>query len=75
MILLDNAMFDNGSFECFNFWIADCDGCYQVSHDDTLILHVKELILERMKLGKSHLDTRKMSLVYGSCEVLEIQWG
>jgi hypothetical protein len=75
MTLLNNSMFDDGSFECYNFWVADCDGCYQVSHSDTLIQHMKSQIETAMKAGKSHINTRNSELVYDGCPVLEIQWG
>lgn len=73
VILLDNSMFDNGSFECFNFWIADQDGTYQVDASSDVIQHVKSQIEARMSEGHSHLVCR--GLVYGGVEVLEIQWG
>lgn len=73
--VLDNTMFDDGSFECFNYFISDCDGTYMVSHNNTLIQHIKDLILEQQKLGKSYIDTSKLELVYGSCQILQVQWG
>lgn len=79
IILLQNEMFDNGSFECFNFWLADQDGTYQVDASNDVIQLMKPQIETAMKAGKSHLNTShgKMaySLVYGGVAVLEIQWG
>lgn len=75
MTLLNNSMFDDGSFECFNFWVADQDGTYQVGAENDLIQHMKSQIETAMKAGKSHLGTRGQGLVYGGVEILEIQWG
>jgi hypothetical protein len=75
MTLLQNEMFDDGSFECFNFWIADQDGTYQIGADDALIVEMRSRIEARMKLGFSHIDTRRLELVYGGVQVFEIQWG
>lgn len=75
MILLNNSMFDDGSFECFNFWIADQDGTYQVDASSDIIKHLKGLIQIEMKRGNSHLNTSKSELIYGGVQVLEIQWG
>lgn len=72
--MLQNEMFDDGSFECFNFWVADCDGLYHVGPNDTLIQHLKPLILLAMQNGHRHLNTRKTGLVYGCNPVLEVQW-
>ena len=75
IILLDNSMLDDGSFDSFNYWVADCDGCYQVGSNEDIIQHLKADILKAQAEGKSHLSTRKMELVYGGCQILEIQWG
>lgn len=77
MILLDNKMFNDGSFECYNFWIADEDGCYQVSHDDTLIQELKTAIVKRMSQGHSYLSVRSKEDGHKHLGllVLEIQWG
>lgn len=68
-------MFHDDTFESYNFWIADSEGTYQVGASDTLIQHMKSQIETAMAAGKSHINTRKLGLVYGSVEVLEIQWG
>lgn len=73
MTLLDNSMFDDGSFECFNYWIADCDGCYQVSHNDTLIQHYKTEIIKAQKRDERYILTP--GAVYGCNEVFDIRWG
>lgn len=73
--LLDGEMFNDGSFESFNFWISDQDGTYQVSASCELIQHVRDRIEDAMRQGQRHRDTRRMELVYGGVQVLEIQWG
>lgn len=75
IIVLPNEMFDDGSFECFNFWIADQDGTYRVGANNELIQHVKSQIEARMSQNKSWLDVRGQGLVYGCMLILEIQWG
>lgn len=72
-VLLDNSMFDDGSFECFNFWVADQDGCYQVDASSDVIQAVKVQIELRMSQGHAYM--RCQGLVYGGVEILEIQWG
>lgn len=73
MQLLNNKIFDDGSFECFNFWLADQDGIVQVDASSDVIQHVKSQIEARMREGHSHLVCK--GLVYGGVEIFEIQWG
>ena len=73
MQLLNNSMFDDGSFECFNFWLADQDGTMQVDASSDVIQHCKSQIEARMALGHSHMVCK--GLVYGGVEIFEIQWG
>lgn len=73
IVLLDNSMFDDGSFECYNFWFVTSDGTYQIDAEFVKGLDFVEQIVERMKAGHSHLNTT--DLVYGGEQVLEIQWG
>ena len=73
MTLLDNKQFDDGSFECFNFWLADADGVTQVAADDFIVKLCRRDIEAAMKLGKSHIRTR--GLFNDGVAILEIQWG
>ncbi len=79
MQLLNNKMFDDGSFECFNFWIADQDGTYQVEASEQFIQELKSKIEARMIAGHGYLDMSRWGMVFqrGSLRinVLEIQWG
>ncbi len=74
MQVLDNRMFDNGSFECFNFWLADLDGCNQVDSTHPVISECRAEIEAAMSRGDSYIQI-KSGLVYGGLPVLEIQWG
>lgn len=68
-------MFDDGSMDCFNYWVADQDGTNQVSYEFIKDLRVVGQIKAQMKLGKSHLVIKDQALVYGGLAILEIQWG
>lgn len=74
MVMLVDG-FDDGSFECFNFWVADQDGCNQVDASHPIINELRSRIIDAMTQGASHLKTSKLELVYGGLQVLEIQWG
>lgn len=65
-------MFDDGSFECHNFWIADQDGTYQVGAESEVISNLRDVIVSRMDKGWKHLVCT--DLVYDGVQVLEIQW-
>lgn len=71
-ILLDNGMFDDGSFECHNFWFNTDEGTEQIDAAFITKLDFKEQIVERMLGGHKHLVTN--DLVYGGVRVLEIIW-
>jgi hypothetical protein len=73
LILLDNSLFDDGSFECYNFWLATEDGTVQVDASLIKTFDFLDQILDAMAKGKSHLVTT--DLVYGGEQILEIQWG
>jgi hypothetical protein len=73
--LIPNEMFDNGSFEYFNFWVCDQDSTYQVSASSDIIKHMRSSIQVEMDKGGYHINTSKMGLVYAGVHILEIQWG
>jgi hypothetical protein len=72
MQVLDNSMFDNGSFECFNFWIATCEGLQQVDATHPIITECRKAIEARMADGRIHYAP--LGLGYGGLRILEIQW-
>lgn len=73
-ILIDGSMFeDKSDINCFNFWISDQDGTYQVGAKFIIELGLTERILKRIQEG--YLDVRRMGLVYGGVQILEVQWG
>ncbi len=73
--LLDHTMFDDGSIDCLNFWLADEDGCNQVDASFIRTLGLVEAVETARTEGKSHLSLKNSELVYGGLRILEIQWG
>jgi len=65
-------MFQDDSFECYNFVLASQDEAIYVDHDHDVIKAYKSEILERMSQGKSYLA---VDVEYDHDHILEIQWG
>jgi hypothetical protein len=66
-------MFQDDTFESYNFFLADNNDVYQVGIENDLIVEYRNLIEERMKEGKSHLVIK--NAVHMGEEIFEIQWG
>lgn len=73
-ILLENSLFDDGSFECFNFFLAHDDGTDQVDSKHPFIEECKAEIEAAMSRGERHIQV-KSGLVFAGLTVYEIQWG
>lgn len=71
--VLNNNLFDDGSIDCYNFWLADCDGVQQV--DVSLIrgLGIEQDVQAAIDSGKSYYAPKE--LVYAGVAILEVQWG
>lgn len=74
IILIDNGMFDDGSFECHNFWVSDQDGSYHIGATSELIQHLKPLIMERMAQKEKWINLRHLPIIYGGLKILEVTW-
>lgn len=71
--ILDNSLFDDGSIDCLNFWLADDEGTRLVDSSLIRTLGLESRVNEAISQGKSYIETR--GLVYAGLQILEIQWG
>lgn len=71
--LIPNELFDDGSIECYNFWLNTTEGTEQVSLKLLEILGLKELVRTSIQNGKKY--TKVHNLIIGGIEVLEVTWG
>lgn len=71
--LIPNGLFDDGSIDCLNFWLADSEGLRQVDASFIKDLGLEEQVNDARVQGRSHIQTK--SLVYGGLQILEVQWG
>lgn len=74
MTILPYTMFDDGSFESYNYWLADRHECWQVGPDNSVITRFKEEIQLAQQAGLSYLNIKSRHILDNNEVVIEIQW-
>jgi len=73
MKLLPNSLFDNGSLECYNFWLATTEGLESTNLSFLEKLGLLDSITKRVGSGFTYLEVPD-DIYVGEVQLLEIQW-
>jgi hypothetical protein len=72
-------MFQDDTFEGYNFWLVSQDESYQVEANSDYIKAIRSQIEAAMAQNKSYLNVKHLNIEYigkyYNETVLEVQWG
>lgn len=74
VLLLDNAIFDNGGVECKTFAVCTANDSAIYEWHTIKAMFPQDMILQAIGRGAMHLDVRHLGITCECEPVLELQW-